>query len=257
MTFELSPLYLQNFALILARVSTVLVVAPVFGHRSIPPHAKIGLAVFVTLVFLPLESQQLAAVPNGLIGLVLAMAKEVAVGLIVAFTVILVMIGLQMAAQLVGVQIGFGIGQLVDPLSGVGSATLDQFYMVLATLVFLTMNGHYLVIEGLGRTFDVVPVNEFDATALQGDGMLLLLAAMFVIAIRIALPVMAAMLLTDLTLGFVARSFPQLNVLVVGLPLKVLVGLLVLMISLPATALLMDQAFGRLLDDIALAIEGT
>lgn len=255
MTFELSPIYLQNFALILTRISTMLVIAPVFGNRSIPPHAKIGLAVFITLVFLPLESKELVAIPNGLVGLMLAIAKEVVVGLIIGFTVILVMVGLQMAAQFVGVQIGFGIGQVLDPIGGVGSATLDQFYLVLATLAFLTANGHYLVIEGVGRTFELIPINQFDATHLQGEGMLLLAAAMFVISVRIALPVMAAMLLTDLTLGFVARSFPQLNVLVVGLPLKILIGLGVMMVSLPATAMLMNQSFGRLLDDIALALE--
>lgn len=256
MTFELSPLYIQNFALVLTRISTVFVAAPVFGSRGIPAQVKIGLAVFATLIFLPMQTRELVAVPDGLIGLILALGREVAVGLVIAFAVLLVFIGLEMAAQVMGVQIGFGLGSVLDPVGGVPSSTLDQFYVVLVTLAFLTANGHYLVLEGIGRTFDLVPLNTFDASTLDMSGMLLLSAAMFVIAVRIAMPVTVALFLTDLTLGLVSRSFPQLNVLVVGMPLKILVGLLVLMLSLEATATVMNGAFGHILDDVAVALTG-
>ncbi len=256
MTFELSPLYIQNFALVLTRISTVFVAAPVFGNRAFPAQAKIGLAVFVSLIFLPLQSRELVAVPNGLVGLALALGREAAVGLIVGFSLLLVFIGLEMAAEVLGIQMGFGLGGLLDPISGVSSSVLQQFYIVLVTLAFLTANVHYLLLEGIGRTFEIVPINTFDAAALDMQGMVLLSAAMFVLALRIALPVMAALFLADVALGLVARSFPQLNVLIVGLPLKVFVGLAVLVLSLSATTAIIDGAFGHTLDDVALALEG-
>jgi flagellar biosynthetic protein FliR len=246
-----SPLYLENFVLILTRVSAMLLSSPMFSVRGMPPHTKIGLAVFITLIFLPLESTELLGLPPGLVPFVLAIGRELLIGLIIGFAVTLVFTGFHMAAQLMSVQIGFNVGSLLDPITGFQSSPLDQFYSVLVMLIFLSIDGHYQLIVGLQQTFEVAPLASFDVAFLNPDHAIALAATMFVVALQITMPLMAALLLADLGMAILARTVPQIPVFMVGMPGKVAMGLVVLMITLPAMALVMEAAFGRTVYDVS------
>jgi flagellar biosynthetic protein FliR len=217
---------------------------PIFGARSVPAQAKIGLAVLLSLIVLPMHQGPIAPAPTDLLLFAAAVGSEVLVGVVVGIGVSLVFQALEMGASLIGVQIGFSFGQLIDPLSGGQTGVLEQFYRVLATLVFFSINGHYLVIAGLLHTFEVVPPGSADLTLIAGERVVPFFTALFGIAVRVALPVTAALLLTDVALGIVERAVPQMNVLVVGMPLKVGVGVFVIALTIPLLTALMGAVFG-------------
>lgn len=248
--FAVSPEWSANFLLVLARLSAALVAIPLFGARGVPAPAKIGLAALLSLIVLPLQSEPLTAPPTDLLPFASLIGSEVLVGLAIGVAISLVFSGLEMAATLVGVQIGFGLQGVIDPFTGSQSSVLNQFYRMVVTLIFFAVNGHYLVITGLLQTFEVVPPGTADLTLIAGDRVVPFFTALFVVAIRIALPVMGALMLTDLAMGLVARTVPQMNVLVVGFPLKVGVGLFALAISMPLTVALMASVFGSALPQV-------
>lgn len=232
---NLSPDLTYAFLLILIRTSGMLVSAPLLSHRGIPVQTKVGFAVFFALVLVPVTRDYLPTAPTQIGGLVDGVFREVLFGLALGLSMNLVFLSIQMASRIVGLQMGFGLGGVFDPVTSQDHGTFDQFYVLLITLVFFTINGHYLVIQALAETLRAVPLGTFDPSAFQPAALAPLMAGLTITAVRIAMPVMAALFLTDLGMGFVARTVPQMQILVVGAPVKIGVGMLVLGASLPAT----------------------
>jgi flagellar biosynthetic protein FliR len=237
---DTSPAATYTFLLILVRTSGLLVSAPLLSHKGIPSYTKIGFAVFFALVLVPLQHDNMPAPPDQLGTVVDAVLREALFGLALGMAMNLVFVGLQLASRLMGVQMGFSLGAVIDPITGAEFGTFDQFYTLLVTLVFFSINGHYLIIQTLAETLRSVPPGTFDPFSLKLAGMTGLMAGLTVTAVRIAMPVMAALFLTDLGMGFVARTVPQMQVLVVGAPIKIAVGFIVLAAALPATMTLMN-----------------
>ena len=230
--FGLSPEWSATFLLVLARLSAALVVIPLFGMQGVPAHTKIGLAVLLSLIVLPFHESP-PPVPVDLLAFAAVLGSEVLVGLALGVAVALVFRALEMGASLVGVQMGFGVGQLFDPLTGAQMESITVYYRLIVTLVFFAVNGHHVVVAALLDTFAVVPPGQADMTLIAGEHVVPFFATLFTVAIRIAMPVLAALLLTDLAMGLVARTVPQMNVLVVGFPVKIAAGVLVLAASVP------------------------
>jgi flagellar biosynthetic protein FliR len=245
-----SPEWSAVFLLTFARITAAIVPMPVFGARGVPSQTKIGLALLLSLIVMPLASQPPEGVSTNLLVFASLVGSEVLVGLTVGIAVTLVFGGLEMGATLIGVQMGFSIGQVFDPLTGGQVATVDQFYRIVATLVFFAVNGHYLVIQALLQTFDVVPAGSADLALIAGDRVVPFFTTLFIVALRISLPVVGALILTDLALALVGRTVPQMNVLVVGFPVKIGVGLLVMAASMPLMTSFMGSVFGRMLLDV-------
>jgi flagellar biosynthesis protein FliR len=227
------------FILVLARVGGMLVAAPVLGSRQVPVQSKIGLAVMLSLIFTPLLADRATLIPAGLLPFALLAGRELLVGLAVGLAVSLVVTGMQMGSRLVGVQMGFGLGGVLDPVTGNDSGVLDTFYMVLATLIFLVADGHHAMIMALARTFELAPFATMEAPAVDPLQVMAMIQAVVVVALRVVMPIMAALLLADVGLGLISRAAPQIQVLIVGMPIKIGLGLFVLAISTPMTAMLM------------------
>lgn len=236
----LSPEFSYGFLLILIRTSGMLVSAPLLSHRAIPSWTKIGFAVFFALVLVPLQKDRLPAPPADAGHVAGAVISETLFGLALGLAMQLVFVGIQMGSHILGLQMGFGMGQVYDPITGAQFGALDSFYAVLVTLIFFVTNGHHLVIQALAETLRAVPPGGFNPAALRSDAIAALAAGLLVTAARVAMPVVAALFLTDVGMGFVARVMPQANMMVVGTPVKVGVGLIVLIAALPATAALMQ-----------------
>jgi flagellar biosynthetic protein FliR len=241
----LSPQFTWSFFLILIRTSGLLVSAPLLSHRGIPSQSKVGFAFFFALVLVPLEHERLAPPPEQLGDVADAVLREVLFGLALGLAMNIVFMGLQAGSHLIGVQLGFSLGGVLDPISGNQFNALDQLYSLLATLVFFTINGHHLVIQALAETVRAVPPGTFDPFALRVENLGPIFVGFMVTAARIAMPVVVALSLADLGMGFVARTVPQVQVLVVGAPIKIAVGLLVLIAALPATVTLMNGVIGN------------
>lgn len=248
--FAISPGWSANFLMVLARISAAVVAMPLFGARGVPPQAKIGLAALLSLIVLPLQSTPTMPLPSSLLVVASLIGSEVLVGITIGIAVMLVFQGLQMASSIVGVQMGFGMGSVLDPTTGEQISELDQFYRLVVTLVFFAVNGHLIVVQGLLHSFEVVPPGTADLSLIAGDRVIPFFASLFVVAIRIALPVMGALLLTDLAMALVGRTVPQMNILIVGFPVKIGVGLLVLVAGMPLLVAFMGSVFGRVLIDV-------
>lgn len=247
-----SPEWSAQFLLVLARLSAAVTVLPIFGARGVPAQAKIGLALLLSLIVLPLHAAPAAtAAPTQLLPFVAAVGSEAIVGLCIGITIALVVQALAMGAALVGVQMGFGLGELFDPLYGAQTDTMTQFYWLIVTLVFFAVNGHHAALVGLVRTFDAVPAGSADISLLAGERFVPFVSALFGVAIRVALPVLGALLLTDVALGLVARTVPQLNLLVEGFPVKVTVGVLVIAGGMPLLTAFMSRVMGTMLPQAA------
>jgi len=248
--FAVSPEWSAHFLLVMGRLTAAIVAAPLFGARSVPVQAKVGLAIILSLIVLPLSARDLSSTPTDLFIFASMLGSEILVGIAIGVGVMLVFQGLEMAASLVSIQMGFGIGEVFDPMTGTQTGTIEQFYRMLIALVFFAINGHHLVIMGFLRTFEVVPPGEATLAVIAGDRVIPFFGTILVSAVQIALPVFGALILTDLALALVNRTVPQMNALIVGFPAKIGVGLLVLTASMPLMIPFMGAVLGRALVDV-------
>jgi len=226
--------------LVTARVGGIFLVAPVFSTSALPARLRVLMALVFALGLVPAAG--IAGVPADLWALAAAIGCELAVGATVGYAVRLVFAGVQLGAAHVGHQMGLSLAELYAGTSDAGGATLRQFMFLLAVVVFLTIGGHREVIAALGRTFRAVPLAGFPAAEGILNMVVALLAASFVLAIKIAAPVLITLLLVTVALGLVQRTVPQLNMFTVGIPARLLVGLVALAAGLAAFAGLIETA---------------
>lgn len=251
MEFWLDQFHL--FLLILLRVSALLIVAPLFGHRLFLARAKIGLAFAISLVVFPLVASRGLHLPEGFLPYALMMVRELIMGMVLGFAVLLLFIGVQFAGQLAGLQMGFGIINVIDPQSQEQVSVIGQFLNILAILIVLMTDGHHLILRGLFASFEIVPLGGVQLKAPVIEKLIVLAGQIFVIAIKISAPVLVALLLISVALGILARTVPQMNVFIVGFPVQLAVGLGVLLVSLPLFQVLLGKAM-RLLERDFLAL---
>lgn len=241
-----SSVWIAVFGLVLARVGGLMVAAPIFGARQVPAQSKIGLAVVLSLIFTPLQLDRAETIPPGAVAFGVLAGRELLIGLAVGFAVSLIFTGVQVGSNLVGIQMGFGLGGVINPLGDSQSGVIDAFYAVLATVIFLTANGHHAVLVALARTFELAPVGGSQLPVVNPVQVMALLQSVMVVALRIAMPAIAALLLADVALGLVGRAAPQIQVMTEGMPVKIAVGLILLAASAPTSAMLMDAVFSNI-----------
>ncbi|MBS1254002.1 MAG: hypothetical protein MAG451_03058 [Anaerolineales bacterium] len=234
MAVEISGLYLEHLFLLFVRILALLMSAPIFGHRSVPRLAKIGLAGLLAHLLLQISIGSLTPLPDSVGHFLLLTAHEVVLGLLVGFVATLAITGLAMAGSIVGTSMGLSVANLLSPLTSEPVAVADLFYTLLAALMFLSLGGHHWLIRSIAKTLDFAPVGTFQPDAQALADLIPLSATIFVAALRIALPVFGAVMLTNVALALIARSVPQMNVFILGLPLRVLVALTVLAVTLPS-----------------------
>ena len=240
--------------LILLRVSSVLIAAPIFGHRSYLSRAKIALSFMVTLIVFPIVADQGFEVPEGIFAYVLMMISEVIMGLILGFIVLLIFVGIQFAGQLAGLQMGFGIVNVIDPQSSNQISILGQFLNILAILFLLSLNGHHVILNGLLYSFDVVPLGGVTVPNAVMGQLITLCAQVFVIGVKISAPILVALFLVSVAMGILARTVPQMNVFIVGFPVQIGVGMIALSLSLPLFYLVMERIIDVLERDLVTVI---
>lgn len=219
------------FLLVLMRVSALLTVAPIFGHRIFLGRAKVGLAFMVALVLMPLAGP--LAPPEGFWPYAFMMLGEVVMGLVLGFAVLLLFVGIQFAGQLAGLQMGFGIVNVIDPQSSEQVSIIGQFLNILTVLLVLALSGHHMILNGLAGSFEAVPLGGVVLKGQVLDKLILLSGQVFVVAVKISAPIMVALFLVSVAMGILARTVPQMNVFIVGFPVQVAVGLGLLMAMLP------------------------
>ena len=252
-----TPAVWATFLLIACRVTTILMIVPIFGGRSVPAPVKIGLSLLISLIILPLALVRAIPPSDEMPVYLTLVARELLIGALIGFTVQLLFTALQAAGHIVGLQMGFSLATVVNPVTADHASLIDQFYALFAALVFFTMNGHHALIVAIQQSFDLAPVGAAGlglppASVLLGWG-----RDVFSIAARISLPIVAALLLADVAMAVIARSVPQLNVFVVGMPAKVAVAFIMLIVTVPITAVVMSRAFASLGEATALVLRAS
>jgi flagellar biosynthetic protein FliR len=232
---QISEQQVAGFMLVLARIAPLFIVAPMFSSKMIPGRVKGIAAVGLAVGIAPLATAD-ERVPIDVMSLVEIAAKELMVGLAFAFAISVLFAAVNAAGSLLDTLIGFSFGATVDPISGNNSSIVGQLYAFVGVAIFIAVNGDAWVIQGLYRTYELVPLVDAPSVASMAGGVQEAFSGIFVAALEIAAPVVIAVTLTDAAFGVVSRVVPQLNVFAVGFPAKVTVGLLVLGVSLPFAA---------------------
>jgi len=229
----------------LARVAGLVAVAPVFGNAGIPRSTKAAIAIAFTVALAPLVPPPPGLDPYSGAGLAI-LAAQMLIGTAMGLAMRFVFTAVDVAGELAGLQMGLGFATFFDPQNATQTPVVAQMMGLLATLTFLAINGHLMMLQALADSFASVPVA---AGLAAGRGAWLELArmgsAIFVTGLMLALPVVVALLMTNVALGILTRAAPQLNIFAVGFPLTILVGWAVLGLALPHAAPLLVQAFGE------------
>jgi flagellar biosynthetic protein FliR len=239
MDFALWTTWMPTLVLVLARLSGVLLVAPAFAHVAVPPRLRVMIAIVMGLAVVGRVGEPVAA--GSVLGLLIGIGCEVVVGLAVGYSARLAIAGIELAASHVGQQAGISLVEAFDPFSGEEYDTVRRLFELLAIVVFLAVGGHRMLIDGLLRTFDAVPLGGLLSCRSALGVVVSLVAASFVLALKAAAPVLLAMLLTTALLGLVQRSIPQMNILSIGLPVRVLAGMLAMAAALGVLTPLLDE----------------
>jgi flagellar biosynthetic protein FliR len=232
---------LQTFLLVSFRAAGLFLISPVIGHVSIPPLIKAALAVILALLLIPAASQTGLPEINSLWVLGLLAAKEMLVGFIIGLFFAVLFVAVRMAGNIVGYQIGLIIANVLDPDSHSEISVVGEFWYVISILIFLAIEGHHALISAFGDSYKIVPVGTFNFTSSAADILIRFSALAFVIAIKIAAPVIVTLFLTEVALGVVARTLPQMNIFIVGIPLKIVVGFLILAAALPVFRFMVEK----------------
>jgi flagellar biosynthetic protein FliR len=227
--FGITVAQLETFFLILVRVFAMLAVFPIFSAPQIPHHVRFGLGALISFMLIHVVPP--VTLPN-FYDLIAAVVAQVALGVIVGFTASLVFVSIQFAGELIDLQIGFAIANVINPSTQQSVTIIGELELAIATLIFLATNAHLLLIQGIAGSFNLVPLPFINLDPSVMNNAVSFLSLALVNVFRIAAPPAAALFMTNVSLSFMARVAPQMNVFVIGFPLQIGIGLTVLGISL-------------------------
>lgn len=216
----------------LGRISGLVIVSPIFSAKVIPPRIRILIILLLTAVVVPLLPVGPAVSPFSFTGIVLV-AQQIAIGAAMGFVLKLVFEAVAAGGQLITLSMGLSYADVVDPQQeGVMAPALSQFYMLLATLVFLSVDGHLMMISLLVDSFKTLPIKEL---SIDTNVLWILVSwgsQVFSGAVQVALPAMAAVLIVNIGFGVMSRAAPSLNLFAVGFPITISLGLVIVWLSL-------------------------
>ena len=229
------------------RVLAVFTSAPVLSSRAVPMRVKVALALFVALACqatIPSSLEYSIASPNAL-GVVF---QQVLIGLSIGFAVRLVFAAMELAGEVVGFQMGLNFAAFFDPSLNSQSSAVARFFGQMATLLFVVLNGHIMVLMAVTKSFKAFPVNPRFLNTMTSMQLYRLGADLFASALWIALPMVAMLLFVNLALGVISRVAPQINIFAVGFPVTLVVGIVGIAVTLPSLdqpmVALMEKAIG-------------
>ncbi|MFT4583479.1 MAG: flagellar biosynthetic protein FliR [Gammaproteobacteria bacterium] len=213
------------------RVGGLVMTAPVIGTRMVPGRVRIAYTLALCGVLVPLLPAPPEVVMLSPQGFLIAI-QQVLIGAAIGLVVRIVFVVVEIAGQIVAQQMGLGFASLVDPQTGLQVPVLSQFYIVLATLMFFSLQGHLVLISTLVDSFTILPIG---SGGIEREGLEVVLEwskSLFSGALAIALPIVIALLVVNLAFGVMARSAPQLNVFAIGFPIMILFGVFMIFLTL-------------------------
>lgn len=238
---NISTLEFERFVLILVRVSSLLLSAPLFSAPAVPTIVKIGLSVAVSLAFFPIAGSGFVASEIPFYDLAFLALGEVFLGLSMGILTRFFVVAADMGAEVMGFQMGFGVVTAIDPNTQGHTALLSQLQGVTTALMILMTNTHYFFFQAIAESFKRIPLMGFYPSPDLWAIFMVTTKEVFVLALKFAAPVVAVLMLSSIALGIVARTVPQMNIFIVGLSLQIFIGLSILALSLPMLGVLYSQ----------------
>ncbi len=244
------------FLLIFVRVTGLFVISPIFGRQNLPAYYKIGFSFMMSIILSYTVSFPSLAAYNSMPLYIILLAKEFIIGLAIGYLSYFILTSIYLAGQMIDLHIGFGMVSVFDPDTNIQIPVTANFYFILTMLMFLAIDGHHLLICTLTDSFSILPIgSKLIIEQNMLNFVLKLFGSVFAISFKIAAPVTAAVLIADLALGVLAKAVPQVNVFIVGLPLKIFIGLLVIFFTLTAFRNIVHVLMGGMQDEIVSFLE--
>ncbi len=243
------------FVLILMRIAGIFFTAPVFASRNIPVQLKASWTLLITLLVFPIVAITTDKLPFSGLQLGLAVSRELLIGLCIGLGATLLFTGIQLAGQIVDIQMGLGMVNIIDPVTSTQISVMGQYYYLVATLVFLAVDGHHILLRAVVDSFTAINLGQAHFSPSLGTEMMHLFSKVFFISFRVGAPVIGALFITNLALGIIARTVPQMNVFIVGLPLNMAVGLIIVAMSMSFFVYILQDMFKGLKGDLSSIIQ--
>ena len=233
------------FALVLGRVAGILASIPLFGGKGVPARVKAGLTFVMALMLYPVLRLNVA-VPDDSVSLVILVVCETLIGASLGLLSQMIFTAVEFCGQLVGMQMGLSIANMFDPTQGHQLSIMSVFQNLVAMLLFMSTSAHHIFIRAIVDSYDVIPVGGWHMSGPLIEFLTGTIGNIFILGIKLAAPVMVALLATTVVLGVMARSFPQMNVFMVSMPLNIGIGFLILGMSLMVFLHTLQNAFGQI-----------
>lgn len=243
--------------IIMTRVGPLIFLMPITGSRSVPARIKALFTLMTSLALLPLIQVNPADMPATAVGYAIFIMTEITFGAILALFVRFVFAAVELAGQMVSISMGFGMAATMDPQFGTQASLIGQFWNLTAILIFLSLNGHHIFFRTMVESFEWVRPGALHLTQATFEGIMQGAARMFVMAVKVMAPAVAALLFSHVAMGILAKTVPQIPVMIVAMPLNIALGLIFLGLSLSYFLPIMIRDFnmlGRLLTKLAMGM---
>ncbi|MDD6133836.1 MAG: flagellar biosynthetic protein FliR [Selenomonadaceae bacterium] len=244
------------FMLLMTRVSGIFVISPFFGSLNIPVYFRAAAAFAFAIVLFPvIDNFSEIHAPASIWAYSFAVLSELFIGWLIGFVAYISFAAITMAGKVMDMQVGFAIVNVMDPTSGQQMPLIGSFLYNLTVIVFLVVNGHHMLIDALFESFKMVPLLSMEPSLSLSLIIANFTTGIFLTGMKVAMPVTFAILLTNVGLGILARTMPQMNIFVVGIPMQLTVGVLILSMVLPFYVLFLDVLFNEMYGNITIALQ--
>jgi len=254
----LSPQNLIVFVIVLTRLTGMMSTSPLLDTYPIPVQIKVWFMAAVAFIMFPMVLAKITFVmPTNIPELSIILIKEFMIGYIAGFVANIVFVGVEIAAELVSMQMGLTAAQAMNPMTGDTSPILSQAYTILASLIFIGLNGYQWIFSAIYKSFQVMPPGyNIVVTGTFAHNVLYITSQIFVIGLSIALPIFSVLFLTDILLGFVAKMMPKMNIFMVAMPVKIYLGFLLFIMMMEPLCTYIKTLFEQYLKNILTVFGG-
>lgn len=239
---------LDIFLLLFVRMMGLFATAPVWSNRLVPVQIRVALAMVTAVVVAPLFAAMEPV--QSLVALVVLAVRELLVGMVIGFVAALAFAAVQLAGQLLDLNMGLSMVNLLDPMTNTQMPVMGNFLYILALLIFFTINGHHMLLRAVMDSYALVPLGSASLSPNVAETIANMGANLFLLGFKVAAPVLAAIFLTTIALGVLNRAVPQMNVFVIGMPVQLAVGVFMTMIFLPLYVSFLHVLFNGMSTDI-------
>lgn len=243
----LSSEHVEAFILVFLRVGAIIVTIPVISDTAVPLRVKAALTILISLIIFPLVLQYFPKQESyQVLIMTFKMAGEIFIGVIIGYSARFVFAGIQMAGDIIGYQMGLSMANVIDPMTNQQVSTIAELQYLMAMLVFLIVDAHHFFFSAIVQSYSIVSPLTFHFSGQLMQKLFEFSQEIFIIAVKLGAPLIAVMLFTNVGLGIVARTVPQMNIFIVGFPLQIGIGLIFLGLTAPLLVKMTQTLFAGL-----------